>query len=214
MIKIVNGSKTYQIKGHNQRVLNRINIEIKPKEMVAIMGKSGSGKSTLLHIIAGYDHLTDGQYYYKNKSIDNYNLNHLLQNDIGFIFQDYQLFDYLNVKDNILMGLHYSKKKNDEKHFSQIVRQLDLTKCLDKSIQVLSGGEKQRVAIARILLANKPLILADEPTGALDQDNSQIIMSILKELNHQGKTIIIVTHDDSIAKQCQRVILLENGYAY
>lgn len=213
MIKIINGVKAFKTDKGFIRALNRVNIEINKSEMVAIMGASGSGKSTLLNIIAGYDKLSNGQYFYKGVDIDEQDLNRIQREDIGMIFQDYQLFDFLNVYDNIICGCYYGKRKLDKVFLNLICQQLKIEELLDKRIKDLSGGEKQRVAIARLLLANKSIILADEPTGALDEKNRDKIIQILKELSNKGKTVIIVTHDNYVATKCDRIIRLEKGYA-
>jgi len=177
------------------------------------MGASGSGKSTLLNIIAGYDFFDKGEYLLKGRDITDYNLNKVHKEEIGMIFQDYQLLDYLNVRDNIVIGTYYCGKPFKWEKFKEIIDELQIAHLLEKNIDALSGGEKQRIAIARLLLANKSIILADEPTGALDSKNADKIMNQLKRLSENGKTIIIVTHDKKVAERCDRIIYLENGYA-
>lgn len=212
MIQIVNGSKYYLVQGKKKRVLNHLSLHIKKGEFVAIMGPSGGGKTTLLNIIAGYDFLTSGQYYYQGKLIQKWDIQQIQQKEIGMLFQDYQLLEHLSVQDNLLLGCYYGQVKMNPERFQDVCQALKITDLLQQPTILLSGGEKQRVALGRLLLAKKSLILADEPTGALDPKNSRKIMEIFQSLACSGKTIVVVTHDQEVAQWCDRIIFLENGY--
>lgn len=216
LIKLVNIKKIY---GKNDSALcavDGISTTINRGDMIAIMGTSGSGKSTLLNIIGCLDKSTDGEYILNNKNINSYNNNELalLRNKtFGFIVQYFALIDDYSVLENVIIPLEYSKASKREKRETvvQFLKELGIEDKIDRLPRELSGGQNQRVAIARAIVNNPEIILADEPTGALDRKTSQEIMSILKKLNEIGKTIIIVTHDENIANQCNRILKIEDG---
>lgn len=215
-IRLENICKVYSGTGYKVDALNNINLDINKGEMLAIMGASGSGKSTLLNIIGCIDHPTSGRYIFREK-----NMTELKEKEIakyrnkvfGFVLQDFALIERYSVSKNIRIPMIYSGVGIKE----QKKRTIDMLKLLgieDKKNQLpirLSGGQRQRVAIARALINDAEIILCDEPTGALDSVTGMEIVSILKKLNEQGKTIIIVTHDEKVAQKCNRVLVLSDG---
>lgn len=209
MIKISNLTKSFD----NHIVLDNINIEIKKGEMLAIVGKSGSGKSTLLNIIGMIEGDYEGDYQfkdYKNVKVNSKMSSKIIREEMSFIFQSFALIEDESVKKNLLLALQYVKLNKDEKENLMIaaLKSVGLDGILDKKIASLSGGEQQRVALARAILKPSSLILADEPTGSLDNKNKEYVMETLKELNKAGKTIIVVTHDAYTADMCKRKISL------
>ena len=190
--------------------LNYLDLKLEENCFVAIVGVSGCGKSTLLNVIAGYDDIDYGSYYFRDENVNKFSEEKKLEliKSIGVIFQDFNLLDYLTVKENILLATRYMKGKND---LQQIIFKLDIADILNKYPNQLSGGQKQRVAIARCLITNKKIILADEPTGSLDNENALKIMEIFEKLNNEGISIVIVTHDINIATRCKKIIRMENG---
>ncbi|MDF9866536.1 putative ABC transport system ATP-binding protein [Bacilli bacterium PM5-3] len=213
MIKLENICKVFNASKSNEvTVLNDINLNIKHGEYIAIIGKSGSGKSTLLNIIGKLDEITSGKYYFEGKdfscSKDKQNAKFRTDN-IGFIFQDFALLENETVKSNILIPTLFNKNKQN--NFEELVKLLSIDKIVNKKCSKLSGGEKQRVAIARALINRPQLIIADEPTGSLDQENAIIVMDILSNLNNLGHTIIVVTHDLDVAKKASKIIKLNDG---
>lgn len=216
MIKIENLSKYYNFKKNNQFLaLNRINLNISEGEMISIIGPSGAGKTTLLKIIGTLLDYEEGKYLYNDLDIDTISNNQksLLRNsDFGFVFQEFLLIDDYSVLMNVMTPLYFSKVKCNKKQIAE--RKLDelgISKLKNKYPRDLSGGEKQRCAIARALINSPKIILCDEPTGQLDSDNSIKILELLKTLNKQGITIIIVTHDDKISQSCNRIITMKDG---
>lgn len=216
MIELMDIGKVYGDSSYSTEALKKVNIIIENGEMVAIMGPSGSGKTTLLHIIACMDTQTSGIYKLNNKDIkknkDN-ELSKIRNTEISLIFQDFALINNSNVLENVMLPLTYRKMGYKEKKeiAKDKLQSLDMDKYANKKINQLSGGQKQRVAIARSLVSGANIILADEPTGALDYENSLIIMDILKKINNSGKTVIIVTHDEMVANCCKRLIKLKDG---
>lgn len=197
-------------------VLKNISIQINDGEMVAIKGRSGAGKSTLLHIIGCLDVATSGEYYLDNKNISQYkdrDIAKLRNKMFGYVMQDFGLINDDTVLFNIRLPLLLGNKSNEgaDVAIDEELKMMGIYELKDRLVDSLSGGEKQRVAIARALVNNPKYILADEPTGALDTANSKIIMNILKELNKQGKTVIIITHDTDIASECNRIVTIEDG---
>jgi len=196
--------------------LDGIDLEIEKGESVAIMGPSGSGKSTLLNIIGCLDTPTSGEYIFNGKAIDKLSrreLANLRNASFGFVLQYFGLVDEYTVYENVEIPLSYSKKKgiNKKKLIKETLDMLGISDKIKKLPCQLSGGQNQRVAIARALINDPEIILADEPTGALDKKTGQEVMNILKDLNKKGKTLVIVTHDDSIASQCSRIINICDG---
>ncbi|AVP54339.1 ABC transporter ATP-binding protein [Clostridium tetani] len=216
IIKLNNVNKIYSSKQNKVNALNNINLNINKGELIAIVGPSGSGKSTLLNIIGTLDKITDGQYLLKNQQVEKLNISQLSQirnKTFGFVVQHFALISEYTVFENIEIPLEYAKVKyKDRKEIiNSILRKLKLDDKINKSIKELSGGECQRVAIARAIANDPEIILADEPTGALDQKTGQDVMNIFKDLNREGKTVIIVTHDSKIADQCNRIVKIEDG---
>ena len=217
IIELKNVDKIYTAGKLSVPALLRINVAIKAAEMVAIMGPSGSGKSTLMNIIGLLDRPSGGELLIDEKAI---NLNmptgklaQLRGQKIGFVFQTFNLLPRLSALDNVLLPTLYQRGNKTEfkKHAKKLLDQVGLTARINHKPSELSGGERQRVAIARALINNPEVILADEPTGNLDSKSGQEIISILKDLNKDGKTIIIITHDANIAKHCSRTIHLFDG---
>lgn len=216
IIKLKNINKIYGKNDSELTALKNINLNIQKGEFIAIMGHSGSGKSTLLNVIGCMDIPTDGEYYLNNKLINNLSNNELSKirnTTISFVFQHFALIKEYSVYDNIELPLTYRKISIKEKKdlILNYSRKLDIDDKLSKKPTELSGGQQQRVAICRALVSNAEIILADEPTGALDSNTGKSILELLKELNKEGKTIIIVTHDAKIASYCDRTIIINDG---
>ena len=214
MIRMKNVSKTYNLSNKQIVALKDVNLEIKKADYVSIVGSSGSGKSTLLAILALLTNY-QGEYYFNGIDVNKANSKQRQQiiSQIGLIFQNYNLIEYYTVKENILLGVNYLKNYN-KMYFYYIVNKLKITQLLDKYPGQLSGGEKQRVAIARVLVGKRQVILADEPTGALDSRNGNIIMDIFADLNDLGVTIIMVSHDYYFASKAKRIIKVEDGHVF
>ena len=198
-------------KSYLRPVLSDVNLDVTNDSYVTIVGKSGSGKSTMLNILGlveGYDR---GEYWFNGKLIRNgIDYARLRLENIGFIFQSYNLIPTLSCKENILLPTLYNRH-NQEQSFEELVELLDLGPLLSQRVTTLSGGEKQRVAIARSLILDPCLILADEPTGNLDPKNRDIIMNLLRHEHDKGRGIILITHDMQIAREADTVYLLEGG---
>lgn len=216
LIEFKNICRYYGKDDAETRALDNINFSIDSGEMVAIMGASGSGKSTLLNLIGCLDRKTSGEYYFDGKSIDEYRKNDLasLRNSaFGFVVQYFALIDSYSVYENVEIPLVYNKTKVTDKkqRIKSTLFKLGIEHKIHKHPNELSGGQCQRVAIARAIVNNPRVILADEPTGALDKKTGEEVMNILKDLNSEGKTIIIVTHDINVANRCDRIISLSDG---
>ena len=222
IISIRDLSKRYVTDGYITMALDNISLEIEKGEMVSIMGPSGSGKSTLLNILGCLDNPTTGKYIFNNKEVDsmgNHELATIRNKNIGFIFQQFVLIDEYTVYENVELPLIYrnlhSKDKISKKEIKERVlkklEELGILQQRNKYPEQLSGGQQQRVAIARALALEPEIIIADEPTGALDQKTGQDVMSILSNINNSGKTVIIVTHDDKVAAYCKRKIHIVDG---
>lgn len=216
LIEIRNLKKVYGNGENKVEALNEINLNVKEGELIAIVGRSGSGKSTLLNIIGTLDTQTEGEYLLDKinlQDMDKKNFSKIRVNYFGFIVQQFALINDYTVYENIEIPLIYAKvgRKKRKELIDLITRKLGIYDKLSKTPKELSGGQNQRVAIARALVNNPKIILADEPTGALDSKTSQEIMNIMRELNDQGITIIIVTHDKSISSACNRVIEIKDG---
>jgi len=209
MIKIKNLSKSFD----DHMVLDNINLDIKEGEMVAILGESGSGKSTLLNIIGLIEGDYDGDYYFKdnkNVRVNSSKSSKLIREEISYIFQSFALIEDESVRDNLKLALKYVNKSKDEEEnmILEALEKVNMKDHIDKIVASLSGGEQQRVALARAILKPSSLILADEPTGSLDEKNKEYVMDVLKDLNKSGKTVLVVTHDKYTASVCQRKINL------
>lgn len=217
MLKLTNITKTFSTKDIETEVLKGINIEIKNGEFLGVIGRSGSGKSTLLNIMGLIDNPTSGSYYLNNENVINVSNNkkaEIRNKSVGYIFQSFHLIDDLKVGENVAMPLGYYgiNKKNRLNRAKDLLRQVGLEDKIGVYPSKLSGGEKQRIAIARALSNNPEIILADEPTGSLDLKNAIEIMEILTNLNKKGIPIIMVTHDISLTKYMSRVVKMEEGY--
>ena len=216
MININSLSKEY-IMGENKLLaLNDVSVSIKEGEFVSIMGSSGSGKSTLMNIIGCLDVPTKGNYFFRDNDIANYNSNNLAElrnKDIGFVFQNFNLLPRLNALENVVLPLLYSGKNLKERNrlALQALKNVGLEERVHHRPNQLSGGQQQRVSIARAIAGSPKLILADEPTGALDSKTGFEIMKILNDLNSQGITIVVVTQEDDIAKYGSRIIKMKDG---
>ena len=197
-------------KSYNKPVLTNINLVINNDSYFAIEGKSGSGKSTLMNILGLIEGFDGGEYIFngvKIKSGKDYSKIRL--NNIGFIFQSYNLIPTMTAKENIMVPLMYANVKNFD--VESLAQELDICDLLDKEVNILSGGEKQRVAIARALVLNPSLIIADEPTGNLDEYNRQLVFKLLKKEHTKGRGIVMITHDPSTAMQAEKVYRLYQG---
>lgn len=217
MIEIKNLVKIYNPKKSNEfEALHGISLEIADGEMVAIIGKSGAGKSTLLHILACIDDYQDGEYVIDGTVVKNLSEKQYakIRNEkIGMVMQDFALIDEFTAIENVMIPLNFSKSKVQDKKGKALeaLKLVNMGELAEKRCNNLSGGQKQRVAIARAVVNDPSMILADEPTGALDTKTSAEIMNLFKSLNQRGRTVVIVTHDINIAKQCDRIIEISDG---
>lgn len=213
MIQLANVAKGYG--KSNFSALKDINLTIEKGEMIAIMGPSVSGKSTLLNIIGLIESPSTGMYFLDGMDTSTFKSNyHKYRNtEVGFVFQNFSLLDDYTVVENVMLPLVYRKISHKKRIqiSKEMLEMVGLERHINKYPYELSGGEQQRTAIARALAQDTKIILADEPTGALDQENGKKIMSILKEINKQGKTVLVVTHDQKVAAYCQRTIRLLDG---
>ena len=215
LIEIRNMEKSYG-KKLTVNVLKGISLDIEAGEMIAVKGPSGSGKSTLLHILGCLDKPDRGEYYLEGHNVSELTpaeLARIRNKKFGFVMQNFALIDEDSVLENVKVPLMFCRngRKNADSRTREMLKKLGITDLAKKPVKDLSGGERQRTAIARALINDPEIILADEPTGALDQANKEIVMDILKELNVLGKTVIIVTHEDFIAGSCQRIINILDG---
>lgn len=219
MIEIDNIYKIYNKGKVNEfTALKGVSLRISEGEMVAVIGKSGAGKSTLMHIIGCIDDFEQGKYYLNGQDVSKLNEKKraIIRNrDIGIVLQDFALMENYTVIENVLMPLFFSKDAGNrrvrEEKAKDILSQLEMDEIMDKKVNKLSGGQKQRVAIARAMINNPKVLLADEPTGALDVKTSLEIVNVFKQLNAKGTTVIIITHDMEVANECNRVIEICDG---
>ncbi|WP_460220012.1 ABC transporter ATP-binding protein [Psychroserpens sp. MEBiC05023] len=216
MIQIKDLHKSYHMGSNSLHVLKGINFDVKQGELVSIMGSSGSGKSTLLNILGMLDEADEGQYILDNVPIKNLNekIAAKYRNEfLGFIFQSFNLINYKSALDNVSMPLYYKGIKRKERtdramHYLEKVGLADWSHHLPSE---LSGGQKQRVAIARALASDPKVLMADEPTGALDTKTSYEVMELIQGINDEGKTILVVTHEHDIAQMTKRIVNLKDG---
>lgn len=218
MLEIRNLKKSYQMGTSTVQALNGVNLSIEKNQFLAVMGSSGSGKSTLMNILGCLDTPTEGSYVLNGKevsSMDDDELAKIRNYHLGFVFQSFNLLPRLSALKNAALPLLYSSDKQNqtdrENRSRELLERVGLSKRMNHKPAELSGGERQRVAIARALINNPDVILADEPTGNLDSTTADEIMALFTELHHHGQTIIMVTHEPTIAEYAQRVIRLKDG---
>ncbi len=216
MIKLRGIKKDFGSGRSTNHALKGVDLDVEKGDFVAIMGSSGSGKSTLLSILGGMDRATSGEYYYdeiavhelNSSRLDDFRINH-----ISFVFQNFALMNQFSVMENAELPLLCKgvKRKERRRKTTEVLERLGIRELKDRTVSQISGGEQQRCAIARAFLSENQLVLCDEPTGALDKKNGVEIMKCLKEINEVGKTIIMVTHDDSIAAWAKHRYYMEDG---
>ena len=216
VVSLINVNRVYGEGENKFYALNNINLEIKEGEFIAIIGPSGSGKSTLMNIIGLLDRPTSGKYLLDGQEVVKFDENHLadLRNKkIGFVFQSFNLLPRTSALDNVALPLIYSNISRDERTIKakDALTGVGLAEKFNSKPNQLSGGQQQRVAIARALVTNPQIILADEPTGNLDTKTGEDIMKLFSELNKEGKTVILITHEKDIAKKAKRIIQLRDG---
>lgn len=217
MLRLNNIHKIYNAAKANEfEALKGVSLEIEDGEMVAVIGKSGAGKTTLLHILACIDSYEIGEYYIDEelvRDLSEKRCAEIRNEKIGIVMQDFALIDDFSVIDNVMLPLDFSKtkKKNKRQTALNALELVGIDDLAGKSVNQLSGGQKQRTAIDRAIVNDPQIILADEPTGALDSKTASEIMDIFRKLNAEGKTVIIVTHDIGIANQCNRIIEISDG---
>lgn len=216
MINIENLHKSYKMGSNTLHVLKGIDFKVEEGELVAIMGSSGSGKSTLLNIVGMLDLLDKGQYTLDGviiKDLDETKAARYRNKFLGFIFQSFNLINYKNALENVSLPLYYQgiKRKERQEVALSYLERVGLKDWATHLPSELSGGQKQRVAIARAMAARPKVLLADEPTGALDTTTSYEVMDLIQKINEEGKTILVVTHEEDIAKMCKRIVRLKDG---
>ena len=216
MIETQNLTKEYEVGSQKVKALNGINLSVDKGEFISIMGPSGSGKTTLMNIIGCLDSPTDGIYNLNNKSVSQLSDDELAKirnEEIGFVFQYFHLLARNSALNNVMLPLKYAGCKEAEaiERCNLVLEKVGLSDRKDHSPSELSGGQQQRVAIARALVNNPSILFADEPTGNLDSKTGKEVMKLFKELNDNGQTIILITHEDSIAEQSNRIITIMDG---
>lgn len=221
ILKVMGIKKTYTTRfGNNQvHALKEVNFDVEQGEFVAIMGESGSGKTTLLNLLAAFDKPTSGTISIDGKELITLNDNALAsyrRNNLGFVFQDFNLLDTLSIKDNILLPIVLGGKNvNDYKErLNTITKEIGIDTILRKYPYEISGGQKQRVAVARALITDPKLILADEPTGALDSQSSDDLLRVFEKINKKGQTILMVTHSVAAASHANRILFIKDGVVF
>lgn len=219
VLNLENVKKLYQTKNVITEALKNINFSAEEGEFVSIMGESGSGKTTLLNIIATLDRPTSGNVFIGGKSMalfKEFELAAFRRDSLGFVFQDFNLLEQFSNRDNIFLPLVLSglKKSEMDERLSKLAPILGIEAVLDKYPSEISGGQKQRVAIARAVITNPDLLLADEPTGALDSSSSEAILSLFRKINEAGQTILMVTHSLRAASYAKRVMFIKDGVVY
>jgi putative ABC transport system ATP-binding protein len=214
VIKLEKIRKVYKTGDEDTVAVDDIDLSIKKNEFVAIMGPSGSGKSTLMHILGLLDVPTSGSYTLASRNVSKLSKNkqaEIRNREIGFVFQQFNLLPRTTVLDNVLLPTIYSKQKNTVEKAKQIIERVGLGDRINHKSNQLSGGQIQRVAVARALITDPSIILADEPTGNLDSKKSKEIMQLFQQINEDGATVVLITHEESIAKYAKRIIELEDG---
>lgn len=216
MIEIKDLHKSYKMGTNTLHVLKGLNFNIAEGELVAIMGSSGSGKSTLLNILGMLDELDEGSYTLDGVPIKNLNETKAAKyrnKFLGFVFQSFNLINYKSAMENVALPLYYQKvpRKEREEKALKYLEQVGLKEWATHLPNELSGGQKQRVAIARAMAAEPKVLLADEPTGALDSTTSYEVMDLIQKINDNGNTILVVTHEEDIAHMCKRIVQLKDG---
>jgi len=216
MIEIQELNKSYAIGKNSLHVLKGINLKINEGELVAIMGSSGSGKSTLLNIIGMLDNYDSGSYHLDGvtiKDLDETKAAKYRNQFLGFVFQSFNLINYKTALENIALPLYYQgiARSERQKIAFEYLEKVGLGDWSEHLPSELSGGQKQRIAIARALASQPKVLLADEPTGALDSKTSEEVMALIKKINKEGKTILVVTHENEISNMCNRIITLKDG---
>lgn len=221
LLDVKNLKKIYTTRfgGHNVQALTNVTFSVEEGEFIAIMGESGSGKTTLLNIIAALDKPTSGEVFLKGKSligISEKEISAFRRDNLGFVFQDFNLLDTFSVKDNILLplvlsGHTYEEMKNS---LNTVVEKLGISDLLEKFPYEISGGQKQRTAIARAIITNPKLLLADEPTGALDSKATESLLKLFKKINEDGQTVFMVTHSVKAASHASRILFLRDGAVF
>lgn len=221
LLQVNNLKKVYTTRfgGNPVQALSNVNFSVEPGEYVAIMGESGSGKTTLLNILAALDKPTSGDVKIRGKSmaeIKDREISAFRRDNLGFVFQDFNLLDTFSLKDNIFLPLVLSGKHHDEmeKRLKPIAKKLGIEELLNKYPYEVSGGQKQRVAVARALITNPQIILADEPTGALDSKSTDSLLGVFGEINEEGQTILMVTHSVKAASHAKRVLFIKDGEVF
>lgn len=220
ILEIQSLRKYYGKKDNITKAIDGISFQIMDGEFVGIMGSSGSGKTTLLNCIATTTYPTEGKILLKGEDIASFKGNKLADyrgNHIGYLFQNFELIDNLNARENIMLpiAIHNMMGKEDEKRIDELIKYLEIESVMTKFPSEMSGGQKQRVAAARALILNPEIVLADEPTGALDSKNAKLLMKKLSGLNEEHKTtILMVTHDANAASYCSRILFIQDGLVF
>ena len=217
MIKVTGINKIYRTNEIETVALENVNLEVNKGEFLSIMGPSGCGKSTLLNMIGLLDNPTSGELWFMDQEVSRYSENDrtdLRNGNLGFVFQSFNLIDELTVFENVELPLLYAGVSTRErvKRVNEALERMQIAHRTEHYPQQLSGGQQQRVAIARAIVTNPRIILADEPTGNLDSTNGNEVMNLLKELNHDGATVVMVTHSEENAREAERIIRMMDGY--
>lgn len=216
LVEVKNVYKIYNPGENEVRALDGVSLMVDEGEFVAIIGQSGSGKSTFMNMLGLLDECTSGEYYLDGRDVSNLSddeLSAIRNEEIGFVFQGYNLIPSLTAQGNVELPLAYRGMPKEERHkrSEDALARVGLAQRKDHLPRQMSGGQQQRVAIARAIAARPPIILADEPTGALDSASGKEVLKILKELNEEGKTVILITHDNGIAAQAKRIVKVQDG---
>lgn len=221
LLEVKNVKKIYTTRfgGNQVEALRNVNFSVEPREYVAIMGESGSGKTTLLNILAALDKPTGGKVYLKGRDLSTVKEKEIAafrRQNLGFVFQDFNLLDTFSLRDNIFLPLVLSGRKHEEmeRRLAPIVQRLGIADLLNKYPYEVSGGQKQRTAVARALITRPQLILADEPTGALDSKAADGLLNLFNAINQDGQTILMVTHSVKAASTAKRVLFIKDGEVF